>query len=147
RKDDTAKLTTALPVLFDKLSTTGNPELPARVNLNTAPAAVLAALPGLSTDGGGSSGGAGAAGGSTQGLVEEIVRLRKDIAGDADPIYQTPAWLLIKSPGTFTPDKLRALDRYLTARTQVYRVQVVGDFAGGGPSARVEAVIDTSAKR
>ena len=39
------------------------------------------------------------------------------------------------------------LEKYITARTQVYRVQAVGYFDGGGPTARVEAVIDTNLGR
>ena len=38
-------------------------------------------------------------------------------------------------------------ERYITARTQVYRVQALGYFDGGGPTARIEAVIDTNAGR
>ena len=39
---------------------------------------------------------------------------------------------------------LQTLERYVTARSSVYRVQSVGYFDGGGPTARVEAVIDTN---
>ena len=60
----------------------------------------------------------------------------------SDPIFQTPAWLITQA--NFPASSLRAWDRYITATTQVYRVQVVGHFDAGGPSARVEAVIDTN---
>ena len=36
------------------------------------------------------------------------------------------------------------MDQYVTARSQVYRVQAVGDFNGKGPTARIEAVIDSN---
>jgi hypothetical protein len=62
-----------------------------------------------------------------------------------DPIYQTPAWLLTEA--SFPTSTLRALERYVTSRSQVYRVQSVGYFDGGGPTARVEAVIDTNGGR
>ena len=42
---------------------------------------------------------------------------------------------------------MRTLERYITARSQVYRVQVVGYLDNGGPTARVEAVIDTNLGR
>ena len=45
---------------------------------------------------------------------------------------------------SLSPTKLQALEPYITARSQVYRVQVVGTFDSGGPTARVEAVIDTN---
>ena len=35
----------------------------------------------------------------------------------------------------------------MTARSQVYRVQAIGYFDAGGPSARLEAVIDTNGGR
>ena len=59
-----------------------------------------------------------------------------------DPIFRTPAWLITEA--NLSPKTLQTLDRYITARTQVYRVQVVGYFDSGGPSARVEVVIDTN---
>ena len=37
----------ALPVLLDKTSTRSDTEIPARININTAPALVVQALPGL----------------------------------------------------------------------------------------------------
>jgi type II secretory pathway component PulK len=124
---DQSKLAQLLPVLLDKCTTNKATELPARVNVNTAPQAVLAALPGLEdTD------------------VQAILAVRPapgspDLAGQD---FQTPAWLLteVKLPAT----TLQALERYLTAGTQVYRVQSLGYFDQGGPTARVEAVIDTN---
>ena len=62
-----------------------------------------------------------------------------------DPIFQTPAWLITEA--NLTPQKVQALDRYITARSQVYRVQSIGYLSGGGPVARVEAVVDTNAGR
>jgi hypothetical protein len=65
-------------------------------------------------------------------------------SGVAGPIYQTPAWLITEAG--LQPQQMRTLERYITARPQVYRVQVLGYFEGG-PSVRVEAVIDTNAGR
>jgi hypothetical protein len=63
--------------------------------------------------------------------------------GSADPNYQTPAWLLTQAK--LTPAKLQAIERYITARPQVFRVQSLGYFEQSGPVARIEAVIDTNA--
>jgi type II secretory pathway component PulK len=114
-----------LPILFDKVTTLRSAEIPGRININTAPAAVLATLPGLSdTD------------------VQNILSHRPSISGTdtPDPNFQTPAWLLTEA--NLTPTKLQALDKYVTTRSQVYRLQSVGYFDGGGPTARIEAVID-----
>src|SRR5207253_5507219 len=112
-----------LPVMLDKLTTVNSGELPARININTASRAVLATLPGLQdTD------------------VQTIISLRP-AAGSADaaePSYQTPAWLITQA--NLPPSALKTLARYITARSQVFRVQSVGHFDGGGPTARIEAV-------
>ena len=47
----------------------------------------------------------------------------------------------------FSPNTLKALDQYITGRSQVYRIQSIGYFDGGGPTARIEAVIDTNNQR
>jgi hypothetical protein len=116
--------------LLDEVTTVQGIEIPARINVNTAPRTVLSGLPGLSSAD-----------------VENIIEHRPSFssAEPPDPIYQTPAWLITQA--NFSPQTLRTLDRYITARSQVYRVQSVGYFDGGGPAARVEAVIDTNAGR
>jgi hypothetical protein len=114
-----------LPILLDKFTTSRSQELPGLININTAPYAVLAGLPGLQDSD-----------------VSTIVgqRPRPADAASADPVYQTPAWLVTEAG--LDAKKVQAIDRYITARTQVYRVQAVGYFDRGGPAARVEAVID-----
>lgn len=128
--NDAGSLKQMLPQLLDMVTTTRNTEIPARININTAPQAVLAALPGL-----------------TDADVQNILAHRPSPSStDApDPIFQTPAWLLTEA--NFNPTTLKTLEKYITARSQVYRVQSLGYFDGGGPTARIEAVIDTNAGR
>jgi hypothetical protein len=125
---DQSKLASMLPMLLDKCTTRKGAVIPARVNVNTAPLAALAALPGL-----------------TETDVQQIAGVRPPPGAPdwTDPTFQTPAWLLTQAK--LSPAKLQALERYLTSQTQVYRVQVLGYFDKGGPMARVEAVIDTNA--
>ena len=59
-----------------------------------------------------------------------------------DAAFDTVAWLMIEA--NLPAKTLQTLERYVTARTSVYRVQSVGYFDGGGPSARVEGIIDTN---
>jgi DNA uptake protein ComE-like DNA-binding protein len=125
---DQSKLTELLPVLLDKCTTRNLPELPARLNVNTASMDTLAAMPGL-----------------TETDIQQIISVRPP-PGDgewADPIYQTPAWLVTEAQ--LSPAKLAALEKYITAQTEVYRIQVLGYFDKGGPIARIEAVVDTNA--
>ncbi len=128
--NDTSKARELLPKMLDLLTTSADQDIPARVNVNTAPQAVLTALPGLAVSD-----------------VSTIVSARPSPSSTnaPDPIFQTPAWLLTEAG--LKPDVLKTLDRFVTARTQVYRVQVLGHFAGNGPSVRLEAVIDTNRGR
>ncbi|HEX4590190.1 MAG TPA: hypothetical protein VH120_09705 [Gemmataceae bacterium] len=124
---DQAKLAQLLPILLDKCTTQKATEIPARLNVNTAPLAALEAMPGLTdTD------------------IEAIQGVRPPPGSSdwSDPTYQTPAWLITQAK--LSPTKLQALDRYLTTQTEVYRMQVLGYFAEGLPMARVEAVVDTN---
>ena len=122
-----AQLQTLLPVLFDKTTTKSASDLTPRINVNTASQIVLSMLPNLQ-----------------QADVQQILDNQPQISSpDApDPIYQTPAWLLTNAK---LPAKtLAGIEDYVTARTQVYRFQVLGEFVGRGPSVRVEAVVDTN---
>jgi type II secretory pathway component PulK len=128
--NDPGQLKTLLPLLLDGCTTTQDTELPARVNVNTAPRSVLGTLPGIS-----------------EGEVQSILDHRP-LTSSTDPpdqIYQTPAWLLTEA--NFSSQTLQTLEKYITCRAQVYRLQAVGFFENGGPSVRVEAVIDTNGGR
>jgi type II secretory pathway component PulK len=128
--NDEGTMRQLLPLLLDTCSTRNNPEIPARVNINTAPFYVLAGLPGL-----------------VQSDVEAIVSLRPNLWSSQapDPIYQTPAWLITEA--NFTPAAMQKLEPYITTRSQTYRLQSLGYFDRGAPAMRVEAVIDTNAGR
>src|SRR5262249_2544075 len=127
---DVSSIRQNFPTLYDKVTTQTDGELPGRVNVLTAPSAVLSALPGF-----------------TDSDVQAILNSRPDPSSTQAPdaIFQTPAWLLTEA--NIQSNTLRTVDRYITSRTQVYRVQSVGYFEGGGPTARIEAVIDTNAGR
>jgi len=122
-----ASLRDYLPILFDQMTTQKATELPARVNINNASRTVISALPGV-----------------TETELGAILDHRPSTTGGQaiDPIYATPTWLLTEAnlPAT----KVKAMERYITCRTQVYRVQVIGYFDQGGPTVRLEAVIDTN---
>jgi hypothetical protein len=127
--NDPGQLEQYLPILLDKLTTVQDSDLPARVNINTAPRVVLAALPGLEdTD--------------VQAILNNRPAPNATQAADTLPSL---AWLI--TTANLPATKLTTLERYVTARTQVYRVQAMGYFDGPGPTARVEAVIDTNAGR
>ena len=76
--------------------------------------------------------------------ADEIIAKRPAfVAGESpDGMYGTIAWLL--QDGDIPVNVLQGIERYATARTQVYRVQSIGYFDKGGPVARIEAVIDAN---
>ena len=116
-----------LPKLLDLATTQSGSELPAKVNVNTAPREVLMTLPGL-----------------TEASVDSILVRRPTYTnGQApDATYDTISWLLTDAQVPVAT--MQSLERYVTARTQVYRVQAIGYFDQGGPVSRVEAVIDVN---
>jgi type II secretory pathway component PulK len=124
---DKSKVRDLLPALLDETTTVSQSDLPGRININTASDTVLRCLPGL----------------SDQDIQMVIDRRPPTNTLDApDPIYQTPAWLYTEAG--LQPQTIQTLERYITTRSQVYRVQSIGYFDNGGPMVRVEAVIDTN---
>lgn len=128
--NDPGTLKQYLPILLDKVTTKQQTELPARVNINTASRAVLAALPNLEDA-------------DVQAILDH--RPVPGATDTPDPIFNTPAWLITEA--NLPASKLQSLEQYITGRSQVYRVQSLGYFDGPGPTARIEAVIDTNAGR
>jgi type II secretory pathway component PulK len=122
--NDPSKLRELLPVLLDRVATKEAVEVVPRLNVNAAPREVILGLPGL-----------------TDADADAIVGARDGVVpGTAE--YATGAWLV--TAANLTPEKFKAIEKYVTGRSMVYRVQSIGYLAGGGPVARVEAVIDTN---
>ena len=124
--NDPGQVKELLPLVLDETTTTLKTDLTPRVNVNTASATVLAALPGLQDSD-----------------VQTILSTRPDPSSDQAPdaIFQTPAWLLTEA--NLSETTIKALAPYITARSQVFRFQVLGYYKGNsGPVSRVEAVVD-----
>ena len=119
-----------LPKVFGLTTVTQGNEIPARINVNTAPFEVLSTIAELSLDN-----------------VNAIMTMRPNLsdASSADPIFQTPAWLLTQAK--LDPTLLQSVEQYITTKTQVYRIQSVGYLDESGASARIEAIIDTNGGR
>jgi type II secretory pathway component PulK len=127
KKSDPQTLRELLPPLLDKASTSQKLDLTPRININTAPTEVLQALPNL-------------ADADVQNILDH--RPGPDTDPSQGPLYRTPAWLITEAG--FDTNVVKQLDSYITTRSQVYRVQVIGYYDQGGPSVRLEAVIDTN---
>jgi Type II secretion system (T2SS), protein K len=129
-----SNFTTQTPQTYMPQSAT-NQDIPARINVNTAPLSVLQILPKFLGDGTPLA----------DADLQNILALRPQLTGGAvpDPIFQTPAWLLTEAK--LDPAILQKLENYVTTRSQIYRVHVVGTV--GPISARVEAIIDVNGGR
>ena len=119
-----------LPRLIDVLSITSDEFIEGRVNINQTRLEVLLGLPGM-----------------TENVAHAIVE-SMGIGSNGEPttdvlgIRSTTGWLFME--GLVDLEKMRELDKYLTTRGDVYRVQVLGAFDEGGPYSRLEAVIDAT---
>jgi len=129
-KTATADLATNLPLITEKLSLTDQPYIEGRININFAQREILVALPGMNDT-----------------LADQIVGAQEKSTAGASGA-QLPAdklnagWLVIN--GILTINQLEKIDPFVTGRGDVFHVQSVGYFEGGGPMARVEAIVDAS---
>jgi len=127
-KTDGRDIRRTLPMLLERVSTTPADVIVGRININHARHEVLVGLPGMS-----------------ESLAGAIMRSSLAYAGGStgrDEDRQTTAWLLLERRATL--EQMRLLDKYLTARGDVYRAQSIGYFDEGGPTTRLEAVIDAT---
>ncbi|MEX0703283.1 MAG: hypothetical protein WD069_14410 [Planctomycetales bacterium] len=110
------------------LTTSTEEVIEGRVNILRARREVLLGIPRLRED-----------------VVEAILGAQAAIgSAGVDPSGSrgTTAWLL--GEGLVDLETMRRLDRFITARGDVFRVQVVGFAEGGGPVSRQEATIDAT---
>jgi hypothetical protein len=126
------KLRRFLPKVLDVLSPRGESFIEGRVNINTASREVLLGIPSM-----------------TEQLADMIVARQPTLStGAPSPTdlanQSTTAWLLTE--GLVDLGQMRQLDRYITGRGDVHRIQSVGYFDAGGPVTRLEAVIDATAR-
>jgi DNA uptake protein ComE-like DNA-binding protein len=114
-------------MVADGLTLSDATSIDGRININQARREVLLGIPGI-----------------TEEMVDAIVSQTQVASSGVvvDDRKSTTAWLL--TDGIMDLPTLVAMDKFMTARGAVQRVQSVGFFASGGPVARVEAVIDGS---
>ena len=118
-----------LPLLLDTLTTNTNTMIDGRININQARYETLLTIPGV-----------------TESLASSIMAARQGTGGDAyvdtTGARATAGWLVIEN--LVDLPTMQQLDRYVTTRGGIYRVQSIGYFDEAGPFTRLEAVIDTT---
>ena len=112
-----------LPKLLDSTTTNAGPALAGRINLNQAPRAVLAGIPGMTPD-----------------VLDQIIakRIPDPATAGRDRRYET--WILIE--GLVPLATMKTLLPYVNAGGSVYRANVVGFFDEGGPAAHLEVILN-----
>jgi DNA uptake protein ComE-like DNA-binding protein len=127
---DPGSMDSYLPTLFDTFSVTEDREIIGRINVNQARFETLAGLPGM-----------------TEELASAIVASPMigadgSVPADALTTRSTTGWLVTQ--GILDLATMAKLDKYLTARGSVFRVQSVGYFEDGGGFTRMEAILDAT---
>lgn len=113
-----------LPALLDLCTATNLERLVGLINLNTASAKVLAALPGMN-----------------DAQAEAIVSAREGLSPEA---RKTPAWLY--QEGLVNADIFKKVVPYLTTRSYQFRFQVAAYAVPAGAYRVVEVVVDAAVK-
>jgi hypothetical protein len=110
---------------MDNLAVNASPTIPGRLNINQAPRALLAGIPGL-----------------TSTAVDQIISNRDVTLGQQRPEQTNETWLL--SSQIVDLAQMKKLMALVTTKGSVYRAQVVGFFDAEGPPDRLEVVIDAT---
>ncbi|MBC7816888.1 MAG: general secretion pathway protein GspK [Planctomycetaceae bacterium] len=126
---DGNSMSTYLPSLLDTLATNTDQFTDGRINVNQARYETLLTVPGMN-----------------EALADAILGKRQGADGspmvDTTGSRTTAGWLAIES--LVDLPTMQQLDKYLTARGGIYRVNSIGYFDESGPFTRLEAVIDTT---
>lgn len=119
-----------LPSLFGTFTVSDQPELQGRINVNQARYETLAGLPGMTPE--------------IASAISSSSMIGADGSVGRDTITSrsTTGWLVTE--GIADLATMAKLDRFLTARGYVYRVQSIGCFEQGGGFTRLEAVLDAT---
>jgi DNA uptake protein ComE-like DNA-binding protein len=127
---DPGDLLENMPVIEDKLTFLDDAFIDGRINVNQARREALLAIPDM-----------------TEAIADEIIALRPPVtAGGAAGAMMSnrisPTWLL--GEGLVDLDTFKRLGPWLTTGGDVYSLQVLGHFDAGGPTTRMEAMIDAT---
>jgi len=112
-----------LPQLMDHVAVVTSPVIRGRINVNQAPRTVLAGIPGM-----------------TEEVLDQIISERAQEPIEREDYQRHETWLL--SDGIVTLEEMKTLMPFITSGGSVYRAQIIGFFDRGGPSVRIETVLD-----
>ncbi len=112
-----------LPMLMENVAVNASKIIPGRININQASRVVLSGIPGIDEE-----------------TVQAIISQRDLDPADAEADRRYETWIL--NQGIVTLDEMKALMPFVTGGGSVFRAQVIGYFDRGGPSVRIEVLLD-----
>jgi len=130
-----ASLVNSLDLLMDNTSTSSNPTIPGRLNINQAPRLLLQGVPGLDDE-----------------MIDLIIQTRNtDPYQDQQNFYRHETWIykqnlvnLVLGGQLISLDQMKALQPFICGGGSVFRAQIIGYYEGGTASARAEVIIDAT---
>ena len=123
--DEPGSMDSYLPTLLDEVAVVTTSPLAGRININQAPRVLLEGIPGM-----------------TEEMVMSIMGAREPDPTLAMPNRRHETWIL--SEGLVTLEQMKALVPFVCGSGCVYRAQAVGFSEQGGPTVRIEVVLDAS---
>ncbi|HVW00142.1 MAG TPA: hypothetical protein VHB77_07380, partial [Planctomycetaceae bacterium] len=123
---DPSSLGTIMPQLEDKLTTVQEEFIVGRINIAQAPYEVIMGM-------------------TNDAQLTNIILAAQQAMSSARSSGQTqPSTSLLLSGGQLQLSQMQTIGRYITARGDVYRAQIVSHADDAGPLTRIEAIIDGS---
>lgn len=127
---DPGSMASYLPTLFDTFTVVEGREIVGRINVNQARFETLAGLPGMTEE-------------MAAAIVSSpMIGADGTVAANGLALRATTGWLV--TLGIMDLATAARLDRFLTGRGHVFRVQSVGCFEQGGGFTRLEAILDAT---
>ncbi len=127
---DPGTLLEKMPLLEQKLTVLNDEFIDGRININQAPREILLVMPDM-----------------TETIADKILEVRPPVeAGSTSQAMMatriSPVWLLAE--GVVDVPTFKRLGPWLTTGGDVYSFQSLGHFDQGGPTTRLEAIIDAT---
>jgi hypothetical protein len=124
--NEPASLRTMMPQLEDKLTTTTSEFILGRINIAQAPYEIIMGIPNMDAQ------------------TANLIVASQANMNNTNSVGQQPSTSLLMSGGQVSLQQMQTIGPYVTARGDVYRVQIVSHADDAGPLTRIEAIIDGS---
>ena len=119
---------TTMPILMENMTTNEGLTIPGRINIMKCPRKILEGIPGFDEE-------------IIQKIMEERLKWQDDVY-DINKNRKYETWLLVE--GIVDLETMKTILPFVCIGGDVYKAEIVGYFADGAGTSRVEAVFDTT---